>query len=219
MAEKGKMGAKGRRATVAKARTRRAKGRGLTLAKVPSTTQVPAGTDGMIDTVVMSGGAPQSPLMAGFLYEVLKAGKTFRNFHTSGAGALMALLFIAPKNGDACKALRNWAEAGVADEVYAALPVNFKLFRKPGPFTPLFHFLAERLKVPRPGIPAATDDPIKKLLAEWLANPGPAPAPSPTDRDALDRLQQRLQGMWTGTRDTTLYDMLVSGTDPIKRLR
>jgi hypothetical protein len=184
-----------------------------------SVTKVPAGTGGVIDTIVMSGGAPQSPLMAGFLYEVLKAGKTFRSFHTSGAGALMALLFIAPKNDDACKALRNWVEAGVADEVYAGLPVNFKLFRKPGPFTPLFHFMAERLKVPRPGFPAATEDPIKKLLAEWLANPGPPPAASPTDRDALDRLQQRLQGMWTGTRNTTLYKQLIAGDDPIKRMR
>ncbi|HSD54402.1 MAG TPA: patatin-like phospholipase family protein [Burkholderiales bacterium] len=186
--------------------------------KVPKT-QVPAGTGGMIDTVVMSGGAPQSPLMAGFLYEVLKAGKTFQSFHTSGAGALMALLFIAPKNGDACKALRNWVEAGVADDVYAGAPVNFKLFRKPGPFTPLFHFMAERLKVPRKGIPAATEDPIKKLLAEWLANKGPAPASSPTDRDALDRVVDRLQGMWTGTRNTTLYNQLIAGDDPIKRLR
>lgn len=185
----------------------------------PPVTTVPAGTGGMIDTVVMSGGAPQSPLMAGFLYEVLKARKTFRNFHTSGAGALMALLFLAPKGGDPCQALQNWVEAGVADEVYGALPVNFKLFRKPGPFTPLFHFLAERLKVPRPGAPTATVDPTKKLLAEWLANPGPAPAASPTDRDAIDRLQQRLQGMWTGKRNPAVYNALVAGTDPIKRLR
>ena len=142
--------------------------------KTPPATKVPAGTGGMIDTVVMSGGAPQSPLMAGFLYEMLKAGKTFQSFHTSGAGALMALLFIAPKNGDACKALRNWVEAGVADEVYAGLPVNFKLFRKPGPFTPLFHFMAERLKVPRQGVPAATEDPIKETARGMAREPGPA---------------------------------------------
>jgi hypothetical protein len=172
-----------------------------------------------IDTVVMSGGAPQSPLMAGFLYALLKKGKTFRNFHTSGAGALMALLLIAPKNGNPCRALKEWVEAGVADEIYAGFPVNFKLFRKPGPFTPLFRFMAQRLQVPRANMPAAVSDPVKVLLAEWLANPGPPPASSPTDRDALDRFQQRLQGMWTGTRNKQLYDTLVTGTDPIKRLR
>src|SRR5512134_1879675 len=101
-------------------------------------------TEKDLDTVVMSGGAPQSPLMAGFLYELLKHGKTFKNFHTSGAGALMALLMIAPKEGNPCRALKGWVEAGVADEIYSGLPVNFKLFHKPGPFAPLFSMLAQR---------------------------------------------------------------------------
>lgn len=177
-------------------------------------------TNDKIDTVVMSGGAPQSPLMAGFLYEVLKEGKTFKNFHTSGAGALMALLLIAPKDGNPCRALKGWVEAGVADEIYAGMPVNFKLFHKPGPFSPLFNMMAQRFKVPLKNTPTTPrDDPLRDLLAEWLANPGSKPAASPTDADALDRLQERLIGMWTGKRDDKLYDRLKAGTDPIKRLR
>src|SRR5262245_8060574 len=124
-----------------------------------------------IDTVVMSGGAPQSPLMAGFLYALLKKKKTFRNFHTSGAGALMALLLIAPENEHTVQALRDWVEAGVDDQIYAGLPVNFKLFRKPGPFASLFHLMAERFKVPRENVPSPLTDPIKEVLAEWLATP------------------------------------------------
>ncbi len=34
------------------------------------------------------------------------------------------------------------------------MPVNFKLFRKPGPFAPLFHFMAQRFQVPRANMPA-----------------------------------------------------------------
>jgi hypothetical protein len=177
-------------------------------------------TNDIIDTVVMSGGAPQSPLMAGFLYELLKHGKTFKNFHTSGAGALMALLLIAPKSGNPCRALRGWVEAGVADEIYTSLPVNFKLFHKPGPFAALYDMLAQRFKVPlKDGPNPPSEDPVKNVLAEWLANPGPKPAAQPTDRDALDRLQQRLLGMWTGKRDDDVYNALRAGTDPIKRLR
>src|SRR5215510_4000907 len=71
---------------------------------------------GVPDTVVMSGGAPMSPLMAGFLCALWEEKKTFRNFHTSGAGALMALLFLAPKGTDPGTALTNWAHNGVADE-------------------------------------------------------------------------------------------------------
>jgi predicted acylesterase/phospholipase RssA len=172
-----------------------------------------------IDTVVMSGGAPQSPLMAGFLYELLKRGKTFRNFHTSGAGALMALLLIAPKDGNPCKALKSWVEAGVADEIYAGLPVNFKLFRKPGPFSSLFRLLAQRFHVPREGVPAAPDDPVKEVLADWLATPRDDRSGSPSDRDAIDRMQDRLSKLWTAAADPKVKDVLLKAKDPTKRFR
>lgn len=172
-----------------------------------------------IDTVVMSGGAPQSPLMAGFLYEILKAKRTFKNFHTSGAGALMALLFLAPRSKDPCDALKRWIEAGVADEVYARLPVNFKLFRKPGPFTPLYRFMAQRFQVPRDNTPAPTDDPVKDLLAEFLATPRPKPVTWPKDPDELDRMQDRVEKMWDSDPDPDRFQELRKRIDPIKRLR
>src|SRR5262245_8899302 len=141
-----------------------------------------------IDTVVMSGGAPVSPLMAGFLHTLYSHGKTFKNFHTSGAGALMALLFIAPPaQTSPAEALENWVKEGVADEIYKVFPINYKLFRKPGPFSPMFQRLAARYKVPpkQPGritdvlqlrVDSQTDplqerDAVRELLAEWLARP------------------------------------------------
>jgi NTE family protein len=116
-----------------------------------STTQRP------IDTVVMSGGAPHSSLMAGFLYTLLRQGKTFKVFHTSGAGALMALLAIAPRDPDPETALLRWSEVGVADMIYRWLPVNFKLFSKPGPYAPLYRRWAQYYKVPDQ--PAEQDTP------------------------------------------------------------
>ena len=107
---------------------------------------------GPIETVVLSGGAPQSPLMAGFLYALLKRGKMFRVFHTSGAGALMALLTIAPRDATPEEALLRWSTVGVADMIYRWLPVNFKLFSKPGPWAPIFRRWAQYYKFPdRPG--------------------------------------------------------------------
>ena len=167
-----------------------------------------------IDTVVMSGGAPQSPLMAGFLYALLKERKTFKNFHTSGAGALMALLLIAPKNGNPCRALKNWVEAGVDDQIYAGLPVNFKLFRKPGPFASLFHLMAERFKVPRAKMPAEGTDPARAVLAEWFAT-----STSPNDKNAIDRLETRFLNLWRMGPDPNVLGTLRQNPDPIKRLR
>jgi len=194
----------------------------------------------VIDTVVMSGGAPVSPLMAGFLYALLDAGKTFKNFHTSGAGALMALLLIAPKDGKPKNALRNWAEEGVADEIYQSFPVNFKLFRKPGPFSPMFQRLAARYKVPRESdgnvirrvldLHAKTDanplkerDPIRELLAEWLARPehvGGTEADVKRRRgNALEQLYATLLNLWQGRSDEGRYAKLMQLKDPVKLFR
>lgn len=187
-----------------------------------------------VTTVVMSGGAPTSPLMAGFLYGVLDRGKQFTEFHTSGAGALMALMSLSPPKGmEPKQALRKWVESGVADELYARFPVNFKLFRKPGPFAPLFQKLAERYKLPitdpasfgqpedlkkllaEPG----DSNPMKDLLAEYLSAKRPTPATSPTDKDPADRFHEKLLYMWEKGRDDTLYDKLRAQKDPIKRIR
>jgi hypothetical protein len=177
-----------------------------------------------LDTVVMSGGAPQSPLIAGFLYALLKEKKTFTSFHTSGAGALMALLLLAPRNGNPCKALEDWVESGVDDQIYAGLPVNFKLFRKPGPFSSVFHLMAERFKVPRDDGHGPDKDPVKEVLAELLATPlrersGSMDSLLSRRKDQAERLQNMLIAMWRGEVDDTLRADLVRRKDPIKRLR
>jgi hypothetical protein len=196
-----------------------------------------------IDTVVMSGGAPTSPLMAGFLYALVDRPKreqrVFKNFHTSGAGALMALLMLAPKKGDPKKALREWVESGIADEIYKLFPVNFKLFRKPGPFSPMFRRLAERYKVPQkqPTDPASplelrgatgTDplkerDPIRELLAEWLARP-PHDDPTPEEvkrrrGNGLVQLYAALLNVWDNNANRIVYGRLIRRKDPIKLFR
>ncbi|HEY7648518.1 MAG TPA: patatin-like phospholipase family protein [Methylomirabilota bacterium] len=124
---------------------------------------------GAIETVILSGGAPHSPLMAGFLYAFLKRGKMFKTFHTSGAGALMALLTIAPRDPTPEEALLRWSEVGVADLIYRWLPVNFKLFSKPGPWAPLFRKWAQHYKVP--DTPTEKDTPAdlsRRLHNDWI---------------------------------------------------
>ena len=100
-------------------------------------------------TVVLSGGAPNSPLMAGALAAIYEAGKTFNNFYTSGAGAVPALLFIAPRGLEGPAALEaSVGAAAISDEIYRWLPIGYKTFYKPGPFTVPMARLAKAFKVP-----------------------------------------------------------------------
>src|SRR5215510_8212468 len=180
---------------------------------------------GVPDTVVMSGGAPMSPLMAGFLCALWEEKKTFRNFHTSGAGALMALLFLAPKGTDPGTALTNWAHNGVADEIYKNFPVNFKLFHKPGPFSPVFQHLAQRFKIPVDGMPqsAGAQDPVKELLADWLATLA-HDQPGRLDilrrrYDPVERIRASLRTLWLNAPSPQELKALGELPDPIKRFR
>lgn len=104
---------------------------------------------------VLGAGAPNSPLMAGALAYLYRAGKTFDIFFTSGGGALMGLLFVAPGGGKKPdEALRDVVEFGIDERIYRAFPVGYKTFVKQGFFTKQIHELAGHLKadgvLPRP---------------------------------------------------------------------
>ncbi|MCC5811075.1 MAG: patatin-like phospholipase family protein [Ectothiorhodospiraceae bacterium] len=88
--------------------------------------------------LVLSGGAPNSTLMSGALTAMAERGVRFDVISTSGAGAIVGLLFAAPRNDDPVSALRATVEGGVNDLLYDLFPVNFKVFKKPGPLANLY---------------------------------------------------------------------------------
>src|SRR5262245_5495575 len=92
--------------------------------------------------VVLSGGAPNGALTAGTLAAIYRGGKTFSTLYTSGAGALIGMLFKAPRGNDPSgnplppdKALEQLLQFGVEDSIYRMFPVGYKTFFKSGPFT------------------------------------------------------------------------------------
>src|SRR5262245_10249020 len=97
---------------------------------------------------VLSAGAPHSPLMAGALYAIHEKKLTFNLILTSGAGAIMGLLFMGPKGKSPQAGLRDVVEIGVSDAIYRFFPLGYKTFFKASPFTKLFADLANRFKVP-----------------------------------------------------------------------
>ncbi|GHD67631.1 patatin-like phospholipase family protein [Jeongeupia chitinilytica] len=88
--------------------------------------------------LVIGGGAPNMPLMAGALCAMLRQRVGFDVISTSGAGALVGLLYAAPKAASPIAALAGMVEMGISDALYRAFPVNFKVFNKPGQLAELF---------------------------------------------------------------------------------
>jgi NTE family protein len=97
--------------------------------------------------LVLSAGAPHSPLMAGALAALCPHKRTFDVVYTSGAGTLIGLLFVAPKGKDPQEALRAIVDLGVSDAIYRVLPIGYKAFFKPGPFTQPIHRWAQQFKL------------------------------------------------------------------------
>ena len=90
--------------------------------------------------LVLGGGAPNLPLMTGALLALDKAGVDFNVITTTGAGMVVGLLYAAPRENDtdntwvkarraALQATREW---GIDDLIYEMVPINYKIFQKPG---------------------------------------------------------------------------------------
>lgn len=105
--------------------------------------------------LIISGGAPNSTLVAGALEAFHELGLKFDVISTAGAGALLGLMFLAPKNGDPVRTLRSMQEMGIADYLYQVFPVNFKVFNKPGAMADGYRQMTA---------------PLQQMLAQWQPN-------------------------------------------------
>jgi len=151
--------------------------------------------------LVLGGGAPHSPLMAGALYALndrirrrFNGGKgRFDAIYTAGGGALIGLLYVAPQGGDARHALRSIVNMGVADSLYRTVPLAYKTFRKPGPFEPVFQEWAETFKLATKDLPE-----FRNWVTRWLEMwGGPARPHQPRYGGfVLDDPQRRLYEDW-----------------------
>jgi predicted acylesterase/phospholipase RssA len=118
--------------------------------------------------LIIGGGAPNSALMAGALAAFEEKGIRFDVVSTSGAGGLVGLLWLAPKDKTPAQALKDWVGSYVADPIYAMLPVDYKVFYKPGPMADAWRGWLNSF----PGVQAVTDqsrqDGIQRLWSDWM---------------------------------------------------
>jgi len=125
--------------------------------------------------LILSGGAPNSPLVAGALAAIYERGKTFDTIFSSGAGALIGMLFLAPKGNTVPGALRATLNVAIDDQIYKHFPIGYKTFFKPGPFTRLFIQMAGALQITNPAIPENIRRFSNDMIDFWFA------AACPTD--------------------------------------
>ena len=118
----------------------------------------------MATALLLGGGAPTLTLQAGALVALDERGVGFHAISTAGAGMVIGLLYAAPRGMSRREALANTREMGVDDLIYDWLPVNFKVFHKPGGLASLYRYWLQSMPRIVPG-----SAPASRLLADWMA--------------------------------------------------
>ncbi|UXY15295.1 patatin-like phospholipase family protein [Chitiniphilus purpureus] len=118
--------------------------------------------------LVIGGGAPNMPLMAGALSAMIRQRVRFDIISTSGAGALVGLLYAAPKSGNPIAALAGMVQMGIADPIYRLLPVNYKVFNKPGPLAEQFRSEIARSPFAQWVDELSQQSPAWRAWADWV---------------------------------------------------
>jgi patatin-like phospholipase len=118
----------------------------------------------MGNALLLGGGAPTLTLQSGALAALDDKGVEFTAVSTAGAGMVIGLLYAAPKGMTRQEALQNTVNMGVADEIYNAFPVNYKVFFKPGELAGQYrNFLATL-----PALPVAKTS-VDRLFSDWIS--------------------------------------------------
>jgi len=117
--------------------------------------------------LILGGGAPNATLMAGALCAFIEKKVSFDLISTSGAGALIGLLYTVPKNRTPAEALRAVVDMGVDDAIYSAFPVNYKVFNKPGVLADAWRQLCASNPLLTQLQQQAGEGPAQRLFADW----------------------------------------------------
>jgi NTE family protein len=116
--------------------------------------------------IVLSGTAPAMTLMSGAMLAFDEMGVDFEVISTTGAGALIGMLYLAPKGPSRTKALEELPNLFMSDWLYKVCPINVKIFHKYGALAEKFYSL--RKSLPQIDVDAKDPAPFKRLVNDWL---------------------------------------------------
>jgi NTE family protein len=118
----------------------------------------------------LGGGAPNLTLMSGALLALHEERQAkFDIIAMAGAGAVVGLIYLAPKGGLSKKrALENTVNFGISDAIYEMFPVNYKAFAKSGPSADAFNAFWFNLPPVRRAMRQHDMTDREKFWADWL---------------------------------------------------
>jgi NTE family protein len=116
--------------------------------------------------IVLSGTAPAMTLMSGAMLAFDEMGVDFEVISTTGAGALIGMLYLAPRGASRTKALEELPNLFMSDWLYKVCPINVKIFHKYGALAQKFYSL--RKSLPQIDVDAKDPAPFKRLVNDWL---------------------------------------------------
>ena len=131
--------------------------------------------------LVLGGGAPNFTLMSGALLALDEAGLKFDVISMAGAGAVVGLVYLAPKSLTPGQALQNTMNFGVSDLIYSQCPINYKLFMKGGPSAEVFRDYWQSLPPVQRAMNQYGMTSAEKLDSDWLLFQGAMMAPTDVD--------------------------------------
>jgi NTE family protein len=118
--------------------------------------------------IVLGGTAPAMTLMAGAMRAFAERRIEFDAISTTGVGALVGLLYVAPRLGDRERALRDLPNLFVSDWLYRLVPFNFKVFHKYHPLAGEFWKVRKALATLKFPVPPQDPSPLRRLVNDWV---------------------------------------------------
>lgn len=134
--------------------------------------------EGKKTALFLGGGAPNFTLMSGALLALHQNGIRFDIVSMAGAGAVVGLMYLSPKELTPEQALENTVNFGISDQIYAAFPVNYKAFTKWGPSADEFNAYWFSLPQVQAAAHQYGKSPEEKLRSDWLLFLGAMLCPS-----------------------------------------
>jgi NTE family protein len=132
-----------------------------------------------LKVLVLGGGAPNLTLMSGALLAIHeKLHKEFDVIYMGGGGAVVGLLYLAPKGLTREDALRNTVNFGISDLIYSMCPINYKMFSKGGPSAEAFRDYWWSLPPVQEAMNQFRMSPEQKLESDWLLFTGAMMSPT-----------------------------------------
>lgn len=122
----------------------------------------------MSKALILNGGTPNLALMSGVLCAFEEKGVTFDVISTSGTGAVVGLVWMAPKNADPSEALRNLTNMGVYDTISRMFPVDYSVFEKPGIWAEFHRFFMRSIPWVGKIADGSVQNDMERLFADWV---------------------------------------------------